>query len=974
MTINRLALGIVTVVAACGSLLLIPSRAAAVQTLQMGVVSAVPASYTPDVTDGVVYTIGESGGTVVLGGSFTSVSAHASNATVPDEYLTAFTAGTGTLVSGFAPTVNGSVYAVTAGPTPGTMYVGGAFTTIDGVSARVALISTATGAIVPGWTSPAINGDVNTLVSSGGQLFVGGYFTTVAKTSHVGLAVLDGTSGALVNYATPTFTGHHNYGVNCNPSTSSCAKAGTGIKSMDINPAGTLLVAVGNFNTVSGASRDQIALLNLSTSGATLDTAWATAAYTASCYANYYDTYLRDVQFSPDGSYFVSVATGGGGHGVGGTPPAVNSDGTHNDCDAAARWESSGTGSDVSPTWIDRTGNDTFLSVSVTGAAVYVGGHERWVNNSMGEDAAREGAVPRPGIAALDPINGMPLAWNPGRNPRGEGAYALFATPDGLYVGSDTDYIGDRKYLHRKIAFFPSAGGYSLASNQAGALPGSVYLLGSGTSTSTARVVRWDGTSAPGTPTTTSAVDWSTARGAFEINNEVYYGDTDGNFYQRSFDGTTFGPAVAIDPYDDPTWDNVQTGSGQTYRGLQSNFYGEMSSLTSMFYSAGRVYYTLSGNPHMFWRWFEPDSGTMGADEFTTTDSIDWSHVAGAFLSGSTLYYADSVTKSLFEVPFTGGEASGVPAIADASMDWTSLGAFVAPAPPPNQPPVAAFSANCSGLTCSFDASASRDPDGSVVSYAWSWGDGTSETDTTPTATHTYSGPGTDTVTLVVTDNDGATDSTTQTVQPSVFNGPTVVFEGAATYDGNTSSARVTIPAATAPGDQLLMFVTYASTSLTNSAPAGWSAVGSTSHSNLTTVVYQHTAQSGDAGSPVSVTFSGTVKASLTVADYTNAALESESSSTDSSTSSHVAPALSGLSEGSFVVTFWGDKSTGTTSWAAPADVTVETTAFGSGGGAVSALLGDSGAAVSGAYPQHTATTNVTSGSGAAWTIALASS
>jgi hypothetical protein len=164
------------------------------------------------------------------------------------------------------------------------------------------------------------------------------------------------------------------------------------------------------------------------------------------------------------------------------------------------------------------------------------------VNNSKGSDRPAEGAVPRPGIVALDPTNGLPLAWNPGRNPRGAGAYALLATSDGLYVGSDTEYIGNFKYRRDRIAFFPLAGGYNLAPNQATSLPGTVYLIGSGTSSSTARAVSYNGSSPPGSPTTVSSVNWSTARGAFEINNEVYYGDTDGNFYMRSFNGTTFGP------------------------------------------------------------------------------------------------------------------------------------------------------------------------------------------------------------------------------------------------------------------------------------------------------------------------------------------------------------------------------------------------------------------------------------------------
>ena len=145
---------------------------------------------------------------------------------------------------------------------------------------------------------------------------------------------------------------------------------------------------------------------------------WSTAKYSAQCANGAFDSYIRDVQFSPDGSYFVIVATGGGTF-------DTNVDGSRSLCDTAARWETNGTGADVAPTWVDYTGNDTFWSVAVTGTAVYVGGHQRWVNNTTGSDNAGEGAVPRPGIVALDPINGLPLAWNPGRNPRGAGAYAV---------------------------------------------------------------------------------------------------------------------------------------------------------------------------------------------------------------------------------------------------------------------------------------------------------------------------------------------------------------------------------------------------------------------------------------------------------------------------------------------------------------------------------------------------------------------
>jgi hypothetical protein len=41
-----------------------------------------------------------------------------------------------------------------------------------------------------------------------------------------------------------------------------------------------------------------------------------------------------------------------------------------------------------------------------------------------------------------------------------------------------------------------------------------------------------------------------------------------------------------------------------------------------------------------------------------------------------------------------------------------------------NEPPVAAFTVDCTGLSCDFDASGSEDPDGLVDSYAWVFVDG----------------------------------------------------------------------------------------------------------------------------------------------------------------------------------------------------------------------------------------------------------
>jgi PKD repeat protein len=55
--------------------------------------------------------------------------------------------------------------------------------------------------------------------------------------------------------------------------------------------------------------------------------------------------------------------------------------------------------------------------------------------------------------------------------------------------------------------------------------------------------------------------------------------------------------------------------------------------------------------------------------------------------------------------------------------------------------------------TVTFGASASHDPDGTIVSYVWDFGDGT--TGSGMTATHAYTAEGTYNVTLTVTDDDG---------------------------------------------------------------------------------------------------------------------------------------------------------------------------------------------------------------------------
>lgn len=106
------------------------------------------------------------------------------------------------------------------------------------------------------------------------------------------------------------------------------------------------------------------------------------------------------------------------------------------------------------------------------------------------------------------------------------------------------------------------------------------------------------------------------------------------------------------------------------------------------------------------------------------------------------------------------------------SVDDLVVGPPPGTPPPPNADPEASFTSSCAGLTCSFNGSASTDPDGTITSYAWTFGDG--QTGSGPVVSHTYAAAGSYTVVLTVTDNQGATDTATASVsvapQPPTLN------------------------------------------------------------------------------------------------------------------------------------------------------------------------------------------------------------
>jgi hypothetical protein len=389
------------------------------------VVSTNPANYTPNITNGAAYKSAEANGMLYVGGSFTSVSAAAGTSpagTFSRNHIFAFNAATGSISTSFAPSVNGDVWAIVSSGT--SLYIGGSFTSVNGVARRgLAKINATTGAVDTAFNASLSSGRVSEAAMVNGRLIISGTFSKR-------IVAVSPTSGADTGY------------INVSVSGSVASNAGAvEVYRFAVNPARTRLVGLGNFTTVGGATRYRAFMLNLGTTSATVS-AWRYTPLQQMCEASSLPDYMRDVDFSPDGSYFVFVSTG--------YIPRTGQIGTAL-CDATSRFETTNL-SPSRPTWINYTGGDTLHSVAVTDRAVYVQGHQRWLNNPFGQDSAGPGAVSRPGIGAISPTSGSALSWNPTKG-RGVGGKDLLVTSRGLWVASDTTHIGHE--THMRIALMP---------------------------------------------------------------------------------------------------------------------------------------------------------------------------------------------------------------------------------------------------------------------------------------------------------------------------------------------------------------------------------------------------------------------------------------------------------------------------------------------------------------------------------------
>ena len=410
------------------------------------VVQVSPRQAWPKILDGTVDSGDQVGDYLVYGGSFKTVQipgVTGAAAKLAQPYLVAFNVDTGAVLPGFRPVLNGTVSSIEAGDTPDTVFIGGTFTTVNGVAVkRLAKLDLNTGALVATFTADA-DGEIKTMARSGSRLFVGGTFTKIRGKARTNLAEIDVTTGLVNPNFTVGVTGLRNKG--CRVDGYCTTLLGAIVRSVRVTPDGTQLIVMHRGDKVGGLTRWGAAKIDIAAPTAAV-TGWRTDLWDLARNKNRTDFVgIVEGDLSPDGSYFVVTNI------IGNFPPLH---------DTVVAFPVAGNGL-VQPLWVTQN-FDSNYAVAISDRAVYIGGHFCWTESASSTASPMywPGAVGnqlscksksasslapkttyRYHLEALNPVNGLALPWNPGSN-SSNGVNFLRAVPRGLMLGHD----GDRVY------------------------------------------------------------------------------------------------------------------------------------------------------------------------------------------------------------------------------------------------------------------------------------------------------------------------------------------------------------------------------------------------------------------------------------------------------------------------------------------------------------------------------------------------
>ncbi|HEX3815633.1 MAG TPA: PKD domain-containing protein [Mycobacteriales bacterium] len=667
--------------------------------------------------NGVVWSQAVVGNTVYVTGSFTKARppgvSPGGAGEIAANNIFAYDITTGNPVASFSHSLNAQGLVITASPDGSRIYVGGDFTTVDGIArSHIAAFDTATGALDTTFV-PTLSNQVRGIAVSPTTVYVGGSFFNASGKSRTRLAAF-ATSGALLSWAPKADDNN--------------------VAAMVMTPDNSRVIVGGSFTTLNGVSANGMGSLD-ATTGATEP--WAA------------NQVMRD---------------GGTGSGI----TSLTTDGTQIYGSGYAYQTGSFEGSFAAApltgaiAWLNDCHGDTYDTFPV-GQALYTVSHAHncqpigafpqtadWTVNqrrALAFTTYATGHNTGPDDYGWN-YNGQPdssiLQWYPvlsigSYTGQAQAAWAVDGNSNYVVLGGEFPKVngvaqqGLVRFATRTIAPNKRGPEYNNVAPTAAAQPsGGAKVSWKAQSDQdnaalTYKVYR-SGTTAPIYTTTQNSNYWTMPAMSYVDNNVAA--------------GTYTYQVQVSDPFGNVL--SLPKPAAVTVTGTVANkppvaaFTSTVNALAASF------------------------NGSTSADPDGSIASYSWnfgdSTAPGSGAAASHTYGAAGTYHVTLTVTDNGGSTNSV------THDVTVA--------PPNQPPVAAFTSSVNALAASFNGSTSADPDGSIASYSWNFGDSTAPGSGAIT-THTYAAVGTYHVTLTVTDNSGATNSVTHDVTATA--GVTVV-------------------------------------------------------------------------------------------------------------------------------------------------------------------------------------------------------
>ncbi len=672
---------------------------------------------------GVVWSQVTVGNTVYATGNFTKARPPGMWQGGPTEitvgHLIAYDITTGQRVASFNHILNAQGMAITASPDGSRIYVGGDFTTVDGIArSHIAAFDTATGNLSTSF-APAINGQVRAITANNSTVYAGGAFESAAGVARTRLASFSAANGAMSPTWAPTAPDGYVY-------------------SLVLTPDQSKVVVGGQFDTLNGAPAHGMGAVDPVTG---LSVPWVANTVIKDA-LNGAITSLRTDGTSILGSGF-AFGSGAYFEGSFSLNPANGAINWLNDCQ--------GDTYDVLPV------GQVVYSVSHAHNCTMVGSFPdtnprvRW-QHALATTNYATGVNNGPDIYGWN-YKGQPdatvLHWYPDLGIgtfTGQYQAAWSLTGNGTYVALGGEFPtvngGDQQGLTRfavataapnKVGpqYTTNPSRPTPATNASSTLPGTVQVSFG------------------------TAWDMDNQKLTYEVIRDgqtvVYTTQASTNFWtlptlsftDSGVPGGTHSYQVRIkDPFNNSLMSpvsNTVTVIGGANQPPVASFTSSTANLVASF------------------------NGSGSSDPDGTISSYAWNFGDNTTGTGATQQHTYAAAGT-YSVTLTVTDNAGATNAVTKPVTVTAA----------NQPPVASFTSSTANLVASFNGSGSSDPDGTISAYAWNFGDNTTGTGATPQ--HTYAAAGTYSVTLTVTDNAGATNAVTKpvTVTAAAGNQPPV--------------------------------------------------------------------------------------------------------------------------------------------------------------------------------------------------------